>query len=300
MRKLKRWTKEELDFFKKYYPILDNKSISKRLDRTMHCLRNKAYQLGIKKYRSQKKKYCSDCGKEIWGYGKGILCRSCSAKKVFLCRGGYINSPFTKQWEIKEIELLKREYLYKPNPELSKILNRTKVSIVNKAKRLGLKKKILSNQFWFTSENNPMHKKEIRKKVGRTLKENYKNGKIKITGIAKKSMLGLTKKENHPNWLGGISFEPYDKNWDDDFKESIRERDGRQCVLCHKSEEIEIKNGQRLCVHHIDYDKLNSIDWNCVSLCNSCHCKTHYHRKKWQSLFYNLISKKYIQKCIIQ
>lgn len=74
------------------------------------------------------------------------------------------------------------------------------------------------------------------------------------------------KGENHPMWKGGISFEPYDLRWNVAFKKKIKNRDGNKCVEC-------LKEG-KLAVHHIDYNKLNSVPSNCISLCFSCHGKT--------------------------
>ena len=79
--------------------------------------------------------------------------------------------------------------------------------------------------------------------------------------------------ENHPNWKGGISFEPYCTKFNDKIKETIRNRDDRVCVLCGKSE---ILNGQRLSVHHISGNKMmgcNGIPWYLCALCHSCNSK---------------------------
>jgi len=52
-----------------------------------------------------------------------------------------------------------------------------------------------------------------------------------------------------------------------DHKERIRERDGRCCVLCGKTEK---KNGQRLSVYHLNGKKSDDRDINLVSLCKAC------------------------------
>jgi hypothetical protein len=124
------------------------------------------------------------------------------------------------------------------------------------------------------------------------MKEGYKEGRIKLSGIALKSSLGLTKKENHPNWLGGISFEPYDSKFDETFCELIRQRD-KACLICNKTNEEELKSGQSLCVHHLDYNKKNTCKENCLCLCNSCHCKTNYNRSSWIKFFQTLMSDRY-------
>ena len=95
--------------------------------------------------------------------------------------------------------------------------------------------------------------------------------------------MGLTKKENHPNWLGGISFEPYDSNWDNKFKTSIRLRDNYKCNRCGRYGNT---------VHHIDYNKKNSTAENCITLCNSCHVKTNYNRPIWEKKFKDIMIKK--------
>jgi hypothetical protein len=66
--------------------------------------------------------------------------------------------------------------------------------------------------------------------------------------------------ENHYNWQGGKSFEPYNKEFNKSFKEQIKLRDN-SCVICGSN--------YRLSVHHIDYNKLNSIKENCICLCNA-------------------------------
>ncbi len=96
--------------------------------------------------------------------------------------------------------------------------------------------------------------------------------------------------KKHPQWLGGISFEPYDQNFNRQFKKFIRERDNNTCMLCntHRS-----KLKITLSVHHIDYDKLNTTKENCLSLCWSCHSKTNFNRKHWIIFFQSLLKEKY-------
>jgi endogenous inhibitor of DNA gyrase (YacG/DUF329 family) len=86
--------------------------------------------------------------------------------------------------------------------------------------------------------------------------------------------------ENNKNWKGGKSFEPYPTTWTFRLREAIRDRDGRVCQICGKAE-----NGERLAVHHIDYDKKNIAPENLVSLCHDCHCKTNSKRDYWQAFF---------------
>mgnify|MGYP001769095534 CR=1 FL=1 len=92
--------------------------------------------------------------------------------------------------------------------------------------------------------------------------------------------------ENHYNWQGGISKEPYSQVWSEDLKEKVRKRDGYICQVCFLPESVLQNNfRKKLCVHHIDYDKKNCNEENLISLCTSCHTKTGFNRDQWQSVF---------------
>ncbi len=79
--------------------------------------------------------------------------------------------------------------------------------------------------------------------------------------------------ENHPNWQGGISFEPYGAEFCTELKEIIRKRDSYTCQLCGiNQDELEYK----LHVHHIDHIKTNNNPSNLTSLCRNCHMSLHW------------------------
>ncbi len=84
-------------------------------------------------------------------------------------------------------------------------------------------------------------------------------------------------------WRGGLSFEPYTRDWSEALRESIRKRDGRRCRVCGI-----LEKGKHHEVHHIDYDKENLAPNNLVALCRSCHSRTNYHRSQWQRFFYGV------------
>jgi len=112
-----------------------------------------------------------------------------------------------------------------------------------------------------------------------------------------KWMSSNIKGENHPQWQGGISFEPYCILFNNKFKERVREFFDNKCVICDKTKE---ENGRALCVHHVNYDKetcCNDSERLFVPLCRSCHSKTNSHREYWQEYFTQLINKKYDGKC---
>lgn len=90
--------------------------------------------------------------------------------------------------------------------------------------------------------------------------------------------------ENHPQWKGGISFEPYCPKFNEAFKESIREKFNRTCFLCPTTE---AENGRKLSVHHINYNKdclCDDSDCEFVPLCAKCHSKTNHNRTYWENL----------------
>jgi len=87
--------------------------------------------------------------------------------------------------------------------------------------------------------------------------------------------------KDHPNWKGGFCRKDY-HDFTEAFKTEIRNRDHNTCQACGRTREEE---GKELAVHHIDYDKTNSVPENCVTLCNSCHTKTNFNRKQWIKRF---------------
>lgn len=112
-----------------------------------------------------------------------------------------------------------------------------------------------------------------------------KEGLKKISDANKKRIGELA-----GNWQGGLSFEPYDKNFNKKFKIAVRKRDNQICMLCGIHRE---KLNRAFDVHHIDYNKLMSVPQNCISLCKVCHVKTNFNRKSWVTFFQSLLSDKY-------
>lgn len=143
------------------------------------------------------------------------------------------------------------------------------------------------------------HSEEIRKKIskaktGKTYISLYGIKKAKelcneSSKIMKKRMAGSNnpmygkKRELSPNWRGGISFEPYGIEFNDELKEQIRIRDEYQCQFCGK-----IQDGRKFPPHHINYDKKNNTPRNLTLLCIDCNAKANYEREKWEFLFQTL------------
>lgn len=85
--------------------------------------------------------------------------------------------------------------------------------------------------------------------------------------------------EKHPNWKGGISFEPYSTSFTKTLKKEIKKRDNYKCQNCGKT-------NKKFHIHHIDYNKQNCDKSNLITLCNSCHSKTNFNRDYWEVFYY--------------
>lgn len=99
--------------------------------------------------------------------------------------------------------------------------------------------------------------------------------------------------KNHPNWQGGISYEPYCPKWTPELRRRIRSFFGHQCLLCGKSAE---ENGKQLSCHHVEYNKNACCDGRPVqfaALCHSCHAKTGSKRNDWENMIHIIINEIY-------
>jgi hypothetical protein len=119
-----------------------------------------------------------------------------------------------------------------------------------------------------------MNRPEVIAKCVINAKKQWRDPKFKA------SMSG----ENSPHWRGGSSSFPYPAEFNEELKESIRERDNRICQMpgCGKTE---AENGRNLDVHHIDCNRINCSEENLISLCFDCHNKTKHNRIFWEAVF---------------
>ena len=115
-----------------------------------------------------------------------------------------------------------------------------------------------------------------------TIKRMSKSHKGQHSSLDTEFKKGENCGENSPSWLGGKSFEPYTIQFNKQLKELIRSRDNYKCQLCGMSE---CENVEKLCIHHVDYNKKNCLPSNLISLCRSCHGKTSSKRKYWTEYF---------------
>ena len=93
--------------------------------------------------------------------------------------------------------------------------------------------------------------------------------------------------EKHHNWLGGKSYEPYCSVWSDKgYKYDIKKRDNNICQnpYCYNI-------GNRLSIHHINYDKKDCHPSNLITLCTSCNARANKDRD-WHTTWYQTIMNK--------
>ena len=126
---------------------------------------------------------------------------------------------------------------------------------------------------------------EERKKISDVLKLYHKENPGILAG-ENNNMYGVIG-EDHHNWKGGISIEPYCQIWaDKEYKQSIRDRDNNQCQNCGiEQEELAFL----LHVHHINYIKKNCNPDNLITLCKSCNTIANWNRDYWENFYKNKI-----------
>jgi 5-methylcytosine-specific restriction endonuclease McrA len=97
-----------------------------------------------------------------------------------------------------------------------------------------------------------------------------KNSERQKEAWARPGYLETRSGSNHPMWRGGIHI-PYDPEFRNNLRETIRKRDD---YLCQSPGCYLPQNGRRHSVHHIDYNRQNSNPVNLITLCVKCHAKT--------------------------
>jgi hypothetical protein len=174
------------------------------------------------------------------------------------------------------------------------------------------KKKMREPRPNFAGENHPMYGKtlseEHKKKLGLKGKNHPMFGKTH-SEETKNKMSEAKEGENNtmygrcgplspmygrcgplsPTWKGGISCEPYCDVWlDKEYKQYIKDRDGNVCL---NPECNGISN--KLCLHHINYNKKECEPLNLITICLSCNAKANFNRKWHQSWYKAIMYRRY-------
>lgn len=149
-----------------------------------------------------------------------------------------------------------------------------KIGLKNK-NRIYSKKEILRLKMYAEKRKGKPLPLSQRKKIGQGLKGRIPWNKG-LTGIYTEVWLQKKREsfsgKNNPRWNGGNYCNIYDKKFTQSFKEKIRNLDNRCCTIC-KNHEDNFK--RKLAIHHIDINKKNTCEENCISLCDGCHNKIH-------------------------
>ncbi len=147
---------------------------------------------------------------------------------------------------------------------------------------------------------NPMKGRKRPDLIGNTNKKGYKHteeAKRKIAEASKGRFLSLKgrkilsermKKNNH-FFKNGENRNPYGfgHNY---MKVRVLKRDEYKCRLCN--------SGERIFVHHIDFDKRNNVVENGICLCDKCHGFIHSKKSNnfdWQKKLKRLVNKDTLQ-----
>lgn len=147
----------------------------------------------------------------------------------------------------------------------------------------------------------PKHSQEHREKIriaGLGNTHGFKKGHIpfnkgkphlrgKILSLEHRKKLSISKiGKNNPAWCGGISkTQPYNIDWTQTLKRSVREIDRYTCRICGKQQE-----NITFHIHHIDYDKENCNPNNLITLCPNCHSKTNNKRSFWKEFLQSTVA----------
>ena len=161
---------------------------------------------------------------------------------------------------------------------------------------------------WMVGPNNKHYKLENHNRVCIDCSKSVTMGSIngRCSQCNGKSQVGLNNPSSTPEArrkislaLGGtgIPYETgnYDRSvFNSRLKNKIRTRDNFRCRICKFTNDEHIKKWKcklHIHIHHISYDKLDCSENNLISLCNSCHGKTHPKSRRiyWQEYFTKLL-----------
>lgn len=180
-----------------------------------------------------------------------------------------IGKKHTKETKLKISESMKGKKHTKETKKKMSLASKDKKKSEEHKRKLSLAKQNISKE---TREK--MSLAQIGKKLSKEHKE-----KISLAN----------KGENHFNWKGGISCEPYCEMWiDKEYKKSIKERDNYKC----QNPDCWVTS-DRLCGHHINYNKKNCNPWNVITLCFSCNSRANFNKEYWREFYQEIIIKKY-------
>jgi hypothetical protein len=165
---------------------------------------------------------------------------------------------------------------------------RNKISIANKGRIFTKewKAKISKSLTGKHGARNGAHHTESAKQKLRDVRIGMKASKE-----TKEKMSACRRGKDNPAWQGGVSFGKYCPKFNDEFKERVRAFFDYKCLECGNPQ-----NGERLTVHHIQYNKQTCCDGSLpmfAPLCRNCHAKTNFNRDTWEQKYADIIQNYY-------
>lgn len=143
------------------------------------------------------------------------------------------------------------------------------------------------------SNNNKGNKRdfmtdEIRKKISKTHKKIGKTFESRKGKTPWNKGKAFMRKEQNPNWKGGVSTQNHIDRTSGKFKEwrdKVFHRDKWICQWCRVNGDMQ--------AHHIrvwrEYKELRYEVSNGITLCPNCHKKTHYKEEQYEQFFQELL-----------
>ncbi len=206
----------------------------------------------------------ANCGLPILKHRKKVFC-SIECQKTW---------QRTIPWEERVGKEFSEDFRKKMS-QLSSTNNPSRFPGVAEKISSGVKQYITDNPGIRSGENNGMFGKSHSEKTKQHLSQS-KLGKWAYTLEQKNKQIKNTpRKENHPNWHGGISNGEYGLEFNKELKNKIKETYNFECQICNLiTDELDI--------HHIDYNKKHNSINNLIPLCKTCHGKTNFDRETWE------------------
>jgi len=234
---------------------------------------------------------------------KAKMCRLCfnrSPYRISRVKEALSGKPFSEEhrkrlresWEYREVnEALKKNW------EVGRQMSaetKQKMSKTRKGKPVSEASALARDEGNIRSwQNNRERRLKIAREAAKSEERN-----AKISAFHKKRWADKEYRANHSGdrshqWLDGKSFEPYAKEFNEQLKELIRDRDNYICQKCGVPESELLR---KLAIHHIDYAKKNCLPSNLISLCDSCNGKVNRNRDYWKEYFTDLLKRNSTQK----
>ena len=175
------------------------------------------------------------------------------------------------------------------------IRDRITLCIDCKVNKIDYRHKRCHECYWiYTRKNNPLLGRKRPEHSNNMIgKKNPMFGCIRPKSWRKEHSKRMLK-DNNPMWKNGISKLPYAFSFSNKLKNKIRKRDNYTCQNCGiTNEEHLIRLKKSITIHNIDYDKMNSNEYNLITLCQGCNSKANFNREKHKIFYENKIGKIY-------